>query len=360
MTGFRRHIPALAALLLLATQALTPAAHAAQAILGIEAYAAPARIYAGQDFEIRLDISLLQLSDLNVMRPSGLPDELMLGAPRSLGTTPVDPADPAKGVVIHAAMPAFCPTPLEVSPESSVLALDLVERSASHFITSTRMVRRSAPVKWKPFEILPLPEEGRPEDFSGAIGHFRLESRISQSTLAVGDIADWTISLHGAGRLNGAALSPPALDPALFRLYPAERPAPDGDTLDAAAQRIVPLSTNAVAIPAATFTYFDPSQGRYATASSRPATLRVHERATAAPGTVKTIDLANPGHAAATNETASLVQLYLAPSERALKTHLVAPDALETLEAPSGIGWRRVRDARSGHSGWLRAGGAAR
>ena len=38
-----------------------------------------------------------------------------------------------------------------------------------------------------PIRVLPLPEEGRPSDFSGVIGDFRLDMKVGPTSLRVGD-----------------------------------------------------------------------------------------------------------------------------------------------------------------------------
>lgn len=340
-----------AAALLALLGLLAPNAGAAPAVTGIRAYARPARIYAGQSFEVCFEISLSQASDMSLGRPTGLPDTLELGTPYGEGIVGNGQGDNGGGkTVIRAVMPAFSAQPLEVAPARSAMDLGLVERTQTFFGTSTRTVRRTVPVQWESFEVLPLPEEGRPEGFAGAVGEFTLTSRFEPQTLAVGDIARWELSLQGKGRLNGAAITPPALDAALFKVYSAEPPVADG-VLAAVARTVVPVSTQAVEVAGAAFDYFDPVAGRYARAVAPPVPVTVRERAPEEEATVKTIDLAAPGAEAVTASAAAKVTLRLAPAATALKTHQVAPEALETLEVAPG-GWRRVRDAATGRTGW--------
>lgn len=340
---------------LAAALALAAAARASAAIRGIEAFARPEKIYAGQDFEICYDIHLTKTSDLSLQRPSGLPEQIELGDPRSEGVVSDGAApDGGRDIVFRVAIPAFCPAPLDVRPQHSVMALDLVERVRIAFGTSTRSVRQSAQVSWTPFEVLPLPEEGRPDGFSGAIGSFSMKSSLPSSSLSVGDIARWELSLAGRGRLNGAAIAPPALDPRLFRVYPAERPQPRDGVLAAMAFNVIPVSTQAVEIASASFGFFNPASGRYETAIAPAIPISVGERGKDEPVAVKTIDLASPNETAVTTNAAESVQLFLAPSETSLKLRQVPSDALRTLETHPGGRWIRVRDAHSGHTGWMR------
>ena len=50
--------------------------------------------------------------------------------------------------------------------------------------------------------VLPLPQKGKPENFSGAVGDFRLSSRIDRTTLAANDALTLTLTLSGKGNLE--------------------------------------------------------------------------------------------------------------------------------------------------------------
>ncbi|HUV12602.1 MAG TPA: BatD family protein [Acidobacteriota bacterium] len=65
-----------------------------------------------------------------------------------------------------------------------------------------RTVRYS--VKSDPLQIrvLPLPEEGKPADFSGAVGNFTLEGKIDKATVPVNDVASLKLTLRGSGNIR--------------------------------------------------------------------------------------------------------------------------------------------------------------
>ncbi len=50
--------------------------------------------------------------------------------------------------------------------------------------------------------VLPLPAEGRPEDFSGLVGTFRIDSKLAPSEIKAGESATLTVSLAGRGNVN--------------------------------------------------------------------------------------------------------------------------------------------------------------
>lgn len=51
-------------------------------------------------------------------------------------------------------------------------------------------------------DVLPLPEQGRPSDFSGLVGTFEIESRLEPSKIKAGESATLTVSLSGRGNMN--------------------------------------------------------------------------------------------------------------------------------------------------------------
>ena len=53
-----------------------------------------------------------------------------------------------------------------------------------------------------PIEVLPLPEEGRPADFAGAIGQWSLEVTAKPTEVAVGDPITLTIKVSGNGNID--------------------------------------------------------------------------------------------------------------------------------------------------------------
>lgn len=321
-------------------------------ITGIKAFARPSgKVFAGQQFELCFDITMTQMADLALMRPAGLPEELRLGAPvrDSAGQD-------ENGFTIRATMPAFSSVPLNIPSGRLQMTVDIIFRSQGFFGTSEQRMRRTVAADFGGLAIMPLPSEGRPVDFSGAVGRFALESQVEPRELAVGDIATWTLLLKGEGSLNGAVLSPEALPSALFKCYPAQDGGQRAGTLASDSWSIVPMSMQARQVPESSFAYFDPIAGRYERAVAPAIELNVSERRKNAEAKVKTIAFGASKTSSATNET-MLVQLRLAPSEASLLTHLV-PQEEETNpyvileEAPGG--WIRIQDRKTGHTGWLK------
>ena len=72
-------------------------------------------------------------------------------------------------------------------------------RFNSFFAPGHQKTIASQPVELK---VLPLPETGQPEDFSGLVGDFKLDSVLEPSEITFGESATLTVSLSGHGNIN--------------------------------------------------------------------------------------------------------------------------------------------------------------
>ena len=103
--------------------------------------------------------------------------------------------------------------------------------------------------------VRPLPTEGKPPSFTGAMGKFSYDTpQLSTNRLQVGEPAHLKIIFHGDGDLT--RLVPPA--PPRLRDWQiiADKPPATGFTL-------IPLTDDVHETPAIPFSYFDPLAGKY-------------------------------------------------------------------------------------------------
>ncbi len=143
-----------------------------------------------------------------------------------------------------------------------------------------RAVVSSEPVV---LEVKPLPEDGRPADFSGLVGVYSLEASAGNSEANVGDPVPFSLTIHGPEPLG--ALKAPALD-AQPDFAARFKPAPEGWDVGAVddstpGQRtfnttIRPTRADVAEIPPVRLPYFDTAAGRYEVALSKPIALTVH------------------------------------------------------------------------------------
>lgn len=148
-----------------------------------------------------------------------------------------------------------------------------------------KQVVKSQEVKVK---ALPLPTEGRPTSFTGAVGDFSIQASASPTELAVGDPLAVELVVEGIGNFD--AINAPALtQPEGWRPYPPRRYNVDGpqDPNQLAAflppgsprrigfsQVFVPEKQH-VQLPPFELTFFSPSQKKYVSVSTAPVALNV-------------------------------------------------------------------------------------
>jgi len=137
--------------------------------------------------------------------------------------------------------------------------------------------RESHFVKAEPFrvEVVPLPSEGQPRDFTGAVGKLTFKSSVDARDVRVGDSIKLTLEWGGQGNLQFfSAPDLAALDAFRgFRFF--------GQTEDKSAERrqvvydLTPLSTDVKEIPALSFPTFDPAARSYSRLASAAIPIRV-------------------------------------------------------------------------------------
>jgi tetratricopeptide (TPR) repeat protein len=133
--------------------------------------------------------------------------------------------------------------------------------------------------------VLPIPTNGIPPGFSGAIGSFTLtQCEAGPTSVGVGDPITLKIRISGSGNLAGVTL--PTDEPGWreFKTYPPTSKFESSDPLQIEGakyfeQVISPMNDEIKEIPPFTFSYFDPSAGAYRTFSHPGIPLAVHPTA---------------------------------------------------------------------------------
>jgi len=128
--------------------------------------------------------------------------------------------------------------------------------------------------------IRPIPKEGRPADYTGAVGHFQFSMDVRPRELKVGEPITVTLSLRGTGNI-AAAIPPSYQDSDRFKAYEARQA---GDIPDRAAERgsktfeqvVIPRTDALKELPALQFSFYNPEALRYETTSAGPFPLTVH------------------------------------------------------------------------------------
>ena len=171
-------------------------------------------------------------------------------------------------------------TPLTVrirhaAPQDSLLAgsgfADLFNDPALQNFFGTETEREitvaSAPAA---FTVLALPTEGRPADFTGAVGHFHVSSDVSDANTVAGDPI--TLRLHVSGAGNFARVNAHMLEGAdHWTTYPPKATFTPADEVGYRGEKtfeqpVIARDAGSESLPALDFSWFDPATRHYETA----------------------------------------------------------------------------------------------
>ena len=133
--------------------------------------------------------------------------------------------------------------------------------------------------------VKPLPQEGRPDSFSGAVGKFDFDVSAQPLEVSAGDPINVTMRIQGRGNID--TVSSPSTDLGdAFRVYDAQLVDKQlNDRRDRGAkvfeQVIIPRSDEVTEIPPFAFSYFDPEADSYRTIEQGPFPIQVAASAAA-------------------------------------------------------------------------------
>jgi hypothetical protein len=128
-------------------------------------------------------------------------------------------------------------------------------------------------------KVLPLPTQGRPSDFGGAVGTFKISADISSSKNTAGDPLTLRMRVNGAGNFDRVESSMLGGD-AQWKTYEPKATFNPADPLGYRGEKVfeqplIASQPGAQTIPALNFSYFDPGTRRYETAHSAPLSVTV-------------------------------------------------------------------------------------
>ena len=154
---------------------------------------------------------------------------------------------------------------------------DLFDRMFGGMTLGTRERVESAPLR---LNIRPLPLQGQPSDFSGAVGSgFVIAAKADPTTVEAGEAVNLTVTVQGPTNLKTSKdLQFPSITG--FKSYPA---ASQLGTVKGNLNRtykifktvLVPSASGVYTVPPISWSYFDPSAAAYKTIHTQPLTLTV-------------------------------------------------------------------------------------
>ncbi|NUQ46382.1 MAG: BatD family protein, partial [Phycisphaerae bacterium] len=164
--------------------------------------------------------------------------------------------------------------PTKLSRDNSFFSMGGLQIAGSRWV--------EAAVNAAPIRIKPIPAEGRPPDFRGAVGQFKIEASAAPLEAAVGDPITLSLNVAGTGRLEVLQAPPLHELPELTRDFKVPADPLAGEVAGKHkrfTQSIRPDHEGVTQIPPIPFTYFDPLAEKFVTVRSQPIPIRVRAAA---------------------------------------------------------------------------------
>lgn len=144
-------------------------------------------------------------------------------------------------------------------------------------VKNVNTILKSRPIT---VNVSPLPQQGKPEGFSGAVGDFRLSSRIDRTTLTANDALTLTYTISGKGNLELIEL-PKVIFPSDFESFDPKITSDIKTSSNGISGKkkfeylAIPRNGGDFVINPITFSYFNPMNKRYYTISSEEYEIHV-------------------------------------------------------------------------------------
>jgi hypothetical protein len=228
-------------------------------------------------------------------------------------------AAPARsGLSYHTRAIAPAPGHVLLNPTSQLISLS-VGVSGFGFFQQRQYQQFAVPDAPASIDVRPLPPA--PAGFAGAVGDFKVASKVVPLEVKVGEPITWTVELTGTGNWPEIRGLPAREAPQDFQVIQPKpkRTQPQGKLFEGTLSEdvvLVPTREGTFTLPALDFTYFDPKSGAYRTVS--------------APGATVTADPTAPASPAA--------QTPAAPGAPRISTEAAAPEAKPPEQPTSALG----------------------
>jgi len=269
-------------------------------------YTVPEKIFVNQAFEIHFELEVTsgcEVEDLRISDFPNNPELLTVGRLESTSRNRIT-RDAQAIDMLHFTAAARCHKPVDHTFTPGLQCM-FVERRTSGFFSHWQSYPKQQKLSPFTLRVRALPDAGRPANFSGAIGVFRLNGRLSQNLARPGDIITLSLELSGQGWLADAAMPAPQNSP-FFRIYPAKEQAREPLRIQTE-QVFIPTSTNATEIAAARFCFFNPTTERYEESVAGPFQLTFTDTPSGTkPDDVRVISTAVSGPTANVSQTVTL------------------------------------------------------
>jgi len=185
-------------------------------------------------------------------------------------------------VIFQTALSAAKAGTLEISPANMDSQIQLPGRSGmddffggffGNMMSSGDIRHTTVSTQSAKLEVKPLPKEGQPENFSGAIGQFSLQASAAPKQAAAGDPISLNVTVSGRGNFDAMG-APVLLESDGWRTYPpgekfeASQSDPIGFNGEKRFEYMLVAREDRSKTPIAEFSFFDPSLEKYVTIKS--------------------------------------------------------------------------------------------
>lgn len=137
--------------------------------------------------------------------------------------------------------------------------------------------------------VKPLPTANQPDDFSGAVGQFKLDVNLSRNSVKANESVSLTIQINGLGNIKLVEVPTPELPAALEAFDPKvtdkiKETARGMEGSKSYEYLIIPRYKGVYKVPSIQFSFFDPVAGRYQTLTAPELQIEVTDGPVAAAG----------------------------------------------------------------------------
>lgn len=156
-----------------------------------------------------------------------------------------------------------------------------IERDNSFFFSNLKVSQSKTlvgVVRDTPVRVKPIPTQGRPPYYSGAVGPHRISASVSPTKARVGDPLTVNLKITGSGRLDLLQPPPIAQLPVLagkFHVDDDRLPGVVSGRTKTFTLSMRALTPDVTELPAIPFAYFDPVKARFVTVYSDPIPLSI-------------------------------------------------------------------------------------
>lgn len=253
-----------------------------QALYKYYAYVPRKTVYVQEALPIVYKLQATEQPSINATKPSTYDGfvsfDLLGNTPRQLQLERIGGRDWVTVEVMKELLFAQHAGQLTIPANELPILYTLRDPSGDPFLNQTsERILRTEPLT---ITVKPLPEQGKPQDFSGAVGLFSVRYEVSSTQWKTNEAVSLKLILEGQGNLKIAKLPKISL-PTDIEIYdPVENSDQkyEGGVLRSTRiieYSLIPRNTGSLTIPSVTLSYFNPTLGRYESTSTKAIKIEI-------------------------------------------------------------------------------------